>query len=179
MTRILKYIPIIGQKYFDWTIVSDQVFKKDSNRGTYWKVQCKCGRESLKLAQHIVQGRGKCCKSCSKTTTFKDSFALAYMNRIIKRAEKINVEYNLNPEYLYELFLLQDKKCALSGVDIQFSNSWNSKSNQTASLDRIDNTQGYIIGNVQWVHKDVNFMKGKLSEERFIELCQLISSKCG
>ena len=45
---------------------------------------------------------------------------------------------------------------------------------QTASLDRIDSTKSYNVGNVQWVHKDINFMKGSLSENKFIEYCNLI-----
>lgn len=50
---------------------------------------------------------------------------------------------------------------------------------QTASIDRIDNSKGYIVGNVQWVHKQVNFMKGTMKQKEFIKFCKLISSKCG
>lgn len=46
----------------------------------------------------------------------------------------------------------------------------------TASLDRIDNTKGYIPGNVQWVHKSVNFCKGTLKERYFIKLCCQIAN---
>ena len=53
------------------------------------------------------------------------------------------------------------------------------KNEQTASLDRIDNSKGYIVGNVQWVHKQVNFMKGTMEQKEFIKFCKLISSKCG
>ena len=173
-----KHIPIIGEQYGQWIVISTEI-KINTNRATYWRVRCKCGAESWRNASSLVSGRTNSCKSCARTAKFEDSFALAYMNRIIKRAEKIGVEYNLTPEYMYELFLSQNKKCALSGVDIQFTNSWNSKSDQTASLDRIDNTKGYIVGNVQWVHKQVNFMKGTMEQKEFIKFCKLISSKCG
>ena len=49
----------------------------------------------------------------------------------------------------------------------------------TASIDRIDSSIGYVIGNVQWVHKQVNFMKGTMEQKEFIKFCKLISSKCG
>ena len=52
MTRILKYVPIIGKQYRDWTVISDQIYKKDSNRATYWKVRCKCGKEEDKCGFH-------------------------------------------------------------------------------------------------------------------------------
>ena len=35
-----------------------------------------------------------------------------------------------------------------AGVDIQFGKHWKMMSDQTASLDRIDNSKGYIVGNV-------------------------------
>lgn len=34
--------------------------------------------------------------------------------------------------------------------------------------------KGYVDGNVQWVHKDVNFMKSDLEQSRFIDLCAKI-----
>ena len=46
---------------------------------------------------------------------------------------------------------------------------------QTASLDRIDSTKGYIEGNVQWVDKIVNAMKWNIPEKYFIEICKTIA----
>ena len=45
----------------------------------------------------------------------------------------------------------------------------------SASLDRIDNNIGYIEGNVQWVHKWINVMKGAMSNECFIFLCNKVA----
>lgn len=74
------------------------------------------------------------------------------------------------------MFLQQNRKCALSGIDIDFKKGNDVKRGlQTASLDRIDSSKGYIVGNVQWVHKDINFMKGTLSNNQFLELCNLVS----
>lgn len=39
------------------------------------------------------------------------------------------------------------------------------------SLDRIDSKIAYVKSNVQWVHKDVNWMKNKFSVDRFKEVC--------
>ena len=44
-----------------------------------------------------------------------------------------------------------------------------------ASLDRIDNSKGYIKGNVQWVTKDINMCKRTLNNESFIVLCKKVS----
>lgn len=44
----------------------------------------------------------------------------------------------------------------------------------TASLDRIDSSKGYIKGNIQWVHKDINKMKNNYNQAYFINLCALV-----
>jgi len=48
-------------------------------------------------------------------------------------------------------------------------------SKSTASVDRIDSNKGYIKGNVQFVHKDINLMKNVLNIEYFIEMCKKIA----
>lgn len=174
MTKILKYIPTIGEQFRDWTVISDQIFKKETNRATYWKVRCKCGYEGLRNAAHLTNMRTSSCKGCA---ALKLPFEQSYLNKVRKRAEKSRFDFNITLEYIMSIFT---GKCALSGIDIQFGKHWKNKlSDQTVSLDRIDNTKGYIIGNVQWVHKDINFMKGTMKQENFIHMCKLISSKCG
>jgi hypothetical protein len=68
----------------------------------------------------------------------------------------------------------------LSGIDINFRPNYQSYQ-ATASLDRKDSTLGYIKGNLQWVHKDVNMAKGLMTQESFIKMCTIIvnyNSKC-
>jgi hypothetical protein len=68
------------------------------------------------------------------------------------------------------------KICALSGEAITLPKNRTDfvGGGYTASLDRIDSSKGYIVGNVQWVHKDINFMKFTFSESRFIDLCKKV-----
>lgn len=68
----------------------------------------------------------------------------------------------------------QDGLCVYSGLPIGWSESgWD----HTASIDRIDNSLGYTLDNVQLVHKEVNMMRGSLEDNRFRELCTLIADK--
>lgn len=81
-------------------------------------------------------------------------------------------------EYCWDLFLSQGKKCSLSGIDLVIEKSICRKrgqSNITASLDRIDSSLGYVEGNLQWIHKDINYMKQDLDEEYFKKLCKEIT----
>ena len=48
--------------------------------------------------------------------------------------------------------------------------------NRTASLDRIDSSQPYVVTNIQWVHKDVNLMKMDLDEDWFVALCWVVTN---
>ena len=60
--------------------------------------------------------------------------------------------------------------CVLSGRPITYKR-FPRDSFSTASLDRIDSAKGYVKGNVQWIHKEVNRMKSDLSDEQFIAFC--------
>lgn len=94
-------------------------------------------------------------------------------------------ETYMNTENLWNLLISQNHKCAISGLDIWLSKGDNI-SMQTdqrnlnydgwnASLDRVDSSKGYVEGNLQWVHRDINFMKNTHSQDYFIKLCKIIA----
>lgn len=80
----------------------------------------------------------------------------------------------IDPPYMWELFQKQNGKCRLSGRQIGFDQKVHR--NTTASLDRIDSSIGYIAGNVQWVHKDINKMKMEFENDYFIEMCREVAA---
>lgn len=84
-------------------------------------------------------------------------------------------DFEIKIEDMWDLFLKQERKCALSGVPIKFSQTTRSWIETTASIDRIDSEKGYIMSNVQWVHKTVNLMKQSMSQNDFINMCHKIS----
>lgn len=94
-----------------------------------------------------------------------------YWATVIKGAEKRNLEFNITKEYVWDLFLKQDKKCIFSGITLYFKPIGYKNIRGTASLDRIDSSKGYIEGNVQWIHKKFQLMKGNQYDEQFIIKC--------
>lgn len=175
----------IGTQINDWEILS---FSHLNNKGEqYWNTQCKCGSTSKIRVYPLIKGKSKGCRHCrpqSKSGELspwwesKVEFSITYFNGIKESAKARNIEFNLSPQYLQDLFLKQDGKCVYSGLDLTFPDNTRDFS-KTASLDRIDSKKGYIEENVQWVHKIVNKMKMSLEEIEFLKFCTLISNYKG
>ena len=89
-----------------------------------------------------------------------------------QRTKKRNhpVPVDVTREYLYELFKEQDRRCALSGVELKIEKG----AVTCLSLDQIDTSKGYIEGNVQWVAWAVNRAKGDMPTDVFIDMCSQI-----
>lgn len=177
----IKYAPKIGNRYGQWEVISTEIKRhsEKKQRAAYFKVKCNCGREGWRAAHTLASGTTKACKSCCKTVNNLNTYLERYFKHVKQRALDKNFEIDIDCNYLQELWDKQESKCALSGLPIDLRANWQTTL-QTASLDRIDNTKGYIKGNVQWLHKDVNNMKYTFTEEYFVDLCKRIgSSKCG
>lgn len=100
----------------------------------------------------------------------------AYLGSLCRSADVRKLDFVITIEYMWHLFLQQNRKCFFTGLPLVFVDRYNINcTKQTASLDRIDSNKGYIEGNVQWVHKDINHMKHRLQDTRFIELCKLVA----
>jgi hypothetical protein len=152
-----------------------------------WNCLCDCGNQNNVLTSDLRTGQSTSCGCLKKEQTIEQNISRAkYIGGIpwrtvsyIKQQARIrNIEYIVDDMFLWELFLKQEMKCALSGLDIKFGKPWK-QIETTASLDRIDSSKGYMKSNIQWVHKDVNYMKSDFDEEYFITVCKLISTKKG
>jgi len=159
----------IGRR-FDMLVVIGRK-ENDRNRGTMWECRCDCGKSVVYTSHHLKSGD---CKSCGcKRKTQYEEIPGSYFNTLKTNASARSLEYAVTPEFLWNLYLKQNKRCALSGVEIKFGNQYK-KIPFTASLDRIDSSKGYIESNVQWVHKLVNQIKWDLSQEEFLRWIDII-----
>jgi hypothetical protein len=94
-------------------------------------------------------------------------FSKYFLRKGKKRSGDITIEQ------VYNLWIKQDKKCKLSGLDIDFIRRDNGVS---ASIDRIDSSKEYTIDNIQLVHKDINLMKNYFNQEYFISICKMVTN---
>ena len=100
-----------------------------------------------------------------------------YWSRVRDQAHQRGLKFHIDIVSAWNIYLKQNKCCALSGLPIRFGRSGKRKEN-TASLDRIDPLKGYIKNNIQWVHKDINTMKYAFSQDYFINLCRFVVKNC-
>ena len=123
--------------------------------------------------ESIFTGHTKSCGCLiEKSRTGEKYVSGAYFSKLKVRAARASLVMELTIPYLEQLLIQQDFKCALSGLPILMGYFHNiNRSKITASLDRIDSHIGYVEGNVQWVHKEINRMKGRLSDAEFIQMC--------
>lgn len=156
----------IGSIYGDWTVIGDSFISKKSQ--THIPVRCKCGFETnINKYCLISPTSSMCCSSCASFKGVGD-LAGAYITELKSRSEKKRgLEFNISTKYIWDLLVKQDFKCALTGVNITVSKNWR-KEKFTASLDRIDSSKGYIVGNVQWLHKTINRLKSNFPEDQLI-----------
>jgi len=85
------------------------------------------------------------------------------------------LDFEITIEYAWNLFLEQDRRCALSGESLTMWGKINGKYEGTASLDRIDSSKGYVEGNVQWIDKKLQHMKRNMVDADFIEVCEKVA----
>lgn len=173
---------LTGMVSYDLTVVG----RASSNRqgSATWLCRCICGREVVFSSDHLT--RKKCpVKSCgckvnrrgedhpqwSGCGEISGDWWYSHVLRERKQSVRERVPVSVTLEEAWNLFLQQGRRCALSGVELQISPTGRYN---TASIDRIDSSLGYTLDNIQWVHKDVNFMKRTYSVEYFLLMCQRI-----
>lgn len=180
--------------FFVYNVVEVKIIKKTIN------IICNhCGIESTKNATEIERQRrrGRNVFYCSRNCAGKASCEhlksykpfpvwelecskrkkddLSPFKPFVNRAKRREIEsskgyeVNITPEYLKDLWDKQGGKCCISGVELTL------KLNHTpyqASLDRINNSIGYIKGNVRFVALIYNYAKNTFSDDEVIDFCK-------
>jgi hypothetical protein len=179
---------LVGQR-FGRLVVSEQAIdseKYPKGHGSYWICVCDCGETVVRRRDFLV-GKGSnscgCLQRGPTSTNWRGHHDLSgsFFSHYKSCAKRRGIGFDVSIEYLWGLFLKQDSKCALTGETIALPTNRNDfiKGVKTASLDRIDSSIGYVSGNVQWVHKDIQFMKYVFDQNYFIEMCKKVALKAG
>jgi len=175
---------IVGHRFGRLTVVAylrREPYKKRYDY--YYRCLCSCGGEvEAKRSNLITSHTGSC--GCLRKRRGPASpswgghgeISGRIWSAIRKHAEARKLAFDLTIEEAWELFEEQGGLCALTGLPLsQRPSSGGAPTAESASLDRIDNTRGYSPDNVQWVLKDINWMKGTFTQDRFLELCRAVA----
>ena len=168
---------LTNKTFNNWTVIELSA-KKQSGRDKIWKCRCSCGNIGYVKSYHLTKGYSKKCVDCGhKPKIYTKELDEFLWNRILSNANKREIKVQISRQDAYQLFLKQDRKCALTDLQLKFANSGTDYLNggTTASLDRINSSKGYESGNLQWVHKDINKMKNIFDEDYFVRLCVLVA----
>jgi hypothetical protein len=102
-----------------------------------------------------------------------------YIKVVRKNAKEKNHQYNIDCEYLKQLWDEQNGICPFTNQHLTLrthSNNDIKKYPYQASLDILDNNKGYIKGNVRFVALIYNYARNIFSDEEVIQFCKMVSN---
>ena len=166
----------IGDVYKNWKVIEGP---RVSVHGCIeYKVLClKCNKTTRWIQPNELKNENMCfmCLKCAqKERGIKERInnggtkylSINRYHKLERSAFKRNYDFSVTLEYLSDLYLKQNKKCAITGDFLEKL--------EDASLDRIDSTLGYIEGNVQWVTVQANLSKHLMTMNELYEFCKKV-----
>ncbi len=161
------------KKFSRWSILRE-VEKRGYRR--VMLCRCDCGTEKEVLYQNLTGGKSRSC-GCLVTDMFwkgYEEIPSSYWTRLKNDAKQRQLEFEIRIEDAWQVFIKQNKRCALTGLPLGFGRGRLWYRETTASVDRIDSNKQYTTDNIQWVHKDINRIKSNFSEQQLLKYCLLI-----
>lgn len=182
------YNDIVGKRYGQ--IFIENFVRCDKSKSPYkyyYRCKCDCGVIKEVVRTNIITGHTKSC-GCLRNKRGKlhnswngyEKISGRHFSSIKRHAKERNLLFSITIEDAWSQYVKQNGMCLLSGLPLKLEEDKekiNLNNYKTASLDRIDNSKGYMLGNIQWLHKDINWMKGKFKQDDFISLCKLVANK--
>lgn len=172
------YANFIGRRFGKLEVVG-----RSGNQGKniLWECYCHaCGNTKQVITNQLRKYTKSC--GCLRTVRGPDSpywqgvgdiprgLISGYKNNATRR----KIPYNIPDDVLWDVFVQQKGKCALSGIPITFGSRFKGD-DITASLDRKDSSKPYIPSNIQWLHKHINMMKLDHDQSYFVGLCAKVT----
>jgi len=123
------------------------------------KICEQCGKEYF--AYHKYFDRF-CSKRCYSKNFYPIWAHAKWINRLLNRIKTRSKKLNLEPSDLTEDYLksIVTTHCPILGIEIhKFSPGVNGPQSNSISLDRVNNSRGYIKGNVCFISQKANSLK--------------------
>lgn len=159
---------LVSKKNTSWTDEQERFLRENFETMTNIKLARLLGK-----SDHTIQLKLQKLKLKRKTKKMHSFIPNYIWTNLVRGAKDRDLEVTICIEDIWDLFVQQNKKCALTNWDIIFDQR---KTLTTASVDRIDSSKGYALDNIQIVHKKVNKLKMDFSENDFFAMCKAIAN---
>ncbi len=157
----------MASKITTWTQMDkDFLLKNYSDKGAKFCAHHLC--KPLHSTYHVARCLGLRKNRCKLV---HDTVPGRIWSNILNNAKIRQLPVNITPDDIYNLYITQNKKCALSGKSIYLGKELNKL---TASVDRINSNKGYIKGNIQLVYKIINRLKLDMTDEEYFKLSKSV-----
>ena len=98
----------------------------------------------------------------------------------VTRAKKKGLTHTLTKDYIHTLWIGSGGYCPVTGIKLELTPGTIKERNPNgASIDRFDNTKGYVNGNVRIVSTWYNNMKGSWDEEFVQDMAKRMIERLG
>lgn len=178
---------LLGNIYGDYKVINKlpTLIDKSGNYYAMWECECiLCGyKKGFRKKNLVRKNRNPTCKcnlSKKQSELAKKTFRRGTKNitgtywcSLRNSANRRKIKFNITIEEAQDLLENQNFKCSLTNIPLTMN--IDEYQNNTGSLDRIDPNECYTLENVQWVHRDLNYMKYTLLQEEFINYCKLVA----
>lgn len=170
---------LTGQRFGKLQVLS---YAGHSTSFSYWACQCDCGIKEIAKGNNLFNGLKDSCFKCRPKIGKNhgcwqgyEDIPKEFWTRYLRGATSRDIEFDLTIEDGWDVYVAQDKRCALTGLPIVMPKGGKRQREYTASLDRINPSKGYVKDNVQWVHKAINHFKCDLDNDFFVLMCNLVA----
>lgn len=184
-------VPMVGKKFGNLTCIEElgsfETGKTKKKKELFCLLLCDCGNTHKASASNLKAGKITRCPKCKhKDRIFGNNhhqfngygeISSTYWSGMIYRAKIKNIEFSVTIEEAWDLFVKQNKRCALTGIELKMTRKAHNDTTATASLDRKNSKIGYNLENIQWVHKHINAMKNDYEQDYFIMLCKAVADR--
>jgi hypothetical protein len=94
--------------------------------------------------------------------------------------ETRGLDFTIDIDYIMELLVSQNGKCALTGWPMEFTRSGMQGNGNPygCTMDRINSDLGYVEGNIQLTCWWPNKVKSNMSNKEFIKMCKDVAKTC-
>lgn len=168
--------PKEGEIYDNWQVIGD--IKREKGF-IYIKCRCLiCGHEQYVRKDQLFFKKKRCegCKYKAKSIATQHKLKVqnrkqnrpfqTIFNHVCSEAGKRSIPVTITPQYIEQIYNEQNKCCAITGDPLPDI--------RKASIDRIDSSKPYEIGNIQIVTKQANISKHIMTMEQLYEFCKKV-----